>query len=127
MLFPDMTRPQHEAQEFCFASPCTPTEFAKLRSRASKYKGYLPYTIVMEDDEKIAIILLGFTDAKVEFAGEKWDERAKTTAAYLRLVKEFNGMIYCMTHARKEHSNSIASIIVRTAGVPPHQVRHVEL
>lgn len=118
LLFPDMARNQHEAQEFCFAAPCAEVEWKSIYKRCALNSGYLPYHIVKEDGEKVALILRDMGDS---------DDDCLATGAYLRMVKEFTGMIYAVPYSRLELGTSIASIIARTAGVPPHQVRHVEI
>lgn len=120
LLFPDMTRSQHEAQEFCFAAPCAEVEWKSILNRCALNSGYLPYHIVeeVEDEERVALILRDMSDS---------DDDCLATGAYLRMVKEFTGMIYAVPYSRLELGTSIASIIARTAGVPPHQVRHVEI
>lgn len=118
LLFPDMARDQHKAQEFCFAAPCAEVEWRKLHKHCALNSGYLPYHIVKEEDEKIAIVLR---------EDHNTDDDCLATGAYLRLVKEFRGMIYALPYSTGPISTTLASIIARTAGVPPHQVRHVEV
>lgn len=121
LLFPDMRKERHEAQEFVFAAPCTYAEWAKLKSQCKFHwddKQYLPYTLVKEDDEQIAIICRSQEDS---------DDDCLVTAAYLRMVVEFTGMIYALPYQTDHLNNSIGAIIARTAGVDPKQVRHVEV
>lgn len=118
LLFPDMNRTQHEALEFCFAAPCAEVEWRKLYKHCAINHEWLPYHIVTEDEEKIALILRKPEDS---------DDDCLATGAYLRMVKEFTGMMYALPYATGPIGTTIASIIARTAGVPPHQVRHVEV
>lgn len=121
LLFPDMRKERHEAQEFVFASPCTYAEWFKLKGRCGFRWGdkqYLPYTLVKEGEERIAIICRSPDDS---------DDDCLVTAAYLRMVGEFTGMIYALPYQTDRLNNSIGSIIARTAGVDPKQVRHVEI
>ena len=120
LLFPDMTRKQHEAQEFCFADPCTLPEWNKLKAEASHTEGYLPFCYKPDGDEIVCIILRGPDDT---------DDDCLTTAAWIRMVREFTGMIYALPYsdAPALAATSMANIIARTAGVPFHQVRHIEV
>jgi hypothetical protein len=119
LLFPDMNREQHKAQEFCFAAPTSQIEWLKLKAKVScTREGYLPHVIVKEDEEEIALVLRDLSDT---------DDDCVATGAYLRMVLEFTGMIYALPYAQGPIGTTIASIIARTAGVPPHQVRHVEV
>jgi hypothetical protein len=122
LLFPDMSREQHEAQEFCFCDPCTKEEWRRLKHQVKcTREGYLPHVIKHDDSkEEIAIILRGTWDT---------DEDCVTTAAYLRLVHEFSGMIYALPFREGSAltSQPMSAIIARTAGVPFFQVRHIEV
>lgn len=118
LLFPDVSREQHEAQEFVFASPCTFAEWQRVRDKAKRYPGYLPFALVKEDEETIAIICRKDCDS---------DDDCVTTAAWLRLVREFSGMIYALAYTHLPAPTSTGAIIARTAGVNPKQVRHVEV
>lgn len=129
LLFPDMTRDQHDAQEFCFAAPCTTQEWYKLMALAKKTKppkgagvmetDFLKYVLIEEDDETICIIPRPATAT---------DDDCVASGAYIRMVAEFTGMIYAVPSSCDTRvGESMASIIHRTAGVPPHQVRHVEV
>lgn len=118
LLFPDISRSQHEAQEFCFAAPCAEVEWRQIHGHCALNSGYLPYHIAREDDEEVAIVLRSDQDT---------DEDCLATGAYLRMVKEFTGMIYALPYAPGPIATTVAAIIARTAGVPPHQVRHVEV
>jgi hypothetical protein len=126
LLFPDLSREQHHAQEFVFAVPCRKHEWHKLYQQAERINQpqdgvaspFLPYYKTREDDEEIIIILRSPVNT---------DEQCLSTAAYLRMVDEFTGMIYSLPYSETDAMNSIADIIRRTAGVPPHQVRHIEV
>ena len=126
LLFPDQSRDQHEAQEFCFADPCTREEWRQLKHQsntrdASTPKGFLPYVIKTTDEgEQLAIILRGTWDT---------DDDCVSTAAMLRMVQEFSGMIYALGFREGSTltSQPMTKIIARTAGVPFFQVRHIEV
>jgi hypothetical protein len=120
LLFPDQTREQHEAQEFCFADPCTLPEWNKLKAEASTPEGYLPFVYKECDEEQVCIILRDATAT---------DEDCLTTAAWIRMVREFSGYIFALPFKDSVAltSQSMAQIIARTAGVPYHQVRHIEV
>lgn len=121
LLFPDMTKEQPDAGEFCFATPCTLDEWTKL-SRSGKVewvKNFMvPYIMVKEDKEKIAIILMDSGNT---------DDEAMTLAAYLRMVQDFTGMIYALPYTHDTPDMWIGSIIARTSGVDPKKVRHIEV
>lgn len=122
LLFPDMSREQHEAQEFCFCDPCTKEEWRSLKHQVHcTREGYLPHVIKKTDEnEEVAIILRGTWDT---------DDDCVTTAAYLRMVHEFSGMIYALPFRDGPAltGQPMAAIIGRTAGVPFYQVRHIEV
>ena len=121
LLFPDQTREQHEAQEFCFADPCTLPEWNKLKAEASTPEGYLPFVYKECDEEQICIILRDATAT---------DDDCLTTAAWIRMVRGFSGYIFALPYregAALTMGQSMAHIIARTAGVPSHQVRHIEV
>lgn len=120
LLFPDMTREQHEAEEFCYAAPCTFDEWKQLRADVQlPHDNYLPF-VSKEDDnrEEIYLILRSDSDS---------DNECVATAAYIRFAMQHTGMIYAIGYTLAQPSNSIASIIGRTSGVPYHQVRHIEV
>lgn len=121
LLFPDMSRTQHEAQEFCFADPCTLTEWQKLlKEDASIPDGYLPFCYKQSDEEEICLILRDKYDT---------DDDCLTTAAWIRMVREFTGMIYALPYSDRPAltATPMANIIARTSGVPFFQVRHIEV
>jgi len=120
LLFPDMTREQHEAQEFCFADPCTLPEWNKLKAEASHPEGYLPFCYKTSDEEQICIVLRDRYDT---------DDECLTTAAWIRMVREFTGMIYALPYSDRPTltATPMANIIARTSGVPFFQVRHIEV
>lgn len=130
LLFPDMLSEQHAAEEFVYAAACQPHEWHRLfdvaRQRQQRQEPQPPATdtpllshlMVAEEGEKICIILQGAADTR---------EQATTTAAYIRMVGEFSGMIYVLPYNDAPVSNSLADIINRTAGVPPHQIRHIDI
>lgn len=122
LLFPDLTKKQHEAEHFVFAYPCSSTEWHKLFDHARRTKTpkeYYPYVFIDDRDERIAIILRPQMGT---------DEECLTTAAYLRMVKEHTGMIYALPfNLNFDEDYSFGAIIARTAGVDPKKVRHVEV
>lgn len=119
LLFPDVTRQQHESEHFVFSVPCTLDEWRKLCTKQHWVDNhYLSYVILEEDEEPIAIILVDSGNT---------DDEALTLAAHLRMVSDFTGMIYALPYHTDRLNNSIGSIIARTAGVNPKQVRHVEI
>lgn len=130
LLYPDMRRESYGANDdFVFAAPCTETEWETLNAAAltarPESSDYLPYTFIKESyhDEAPAdvtyIILM---------SPQTPDDDAIATAAWIRVVEEYTGIIYALTFESEYNSNqSLSSIIARTAGVPPKQVRHIEL
>lgn len=122
LLFPDMSKEQHFADHFVYAAPCTSTEWHKVLGRCKTKEpdeqGFMPYTYLDEEGEKICIIPRPFGAS---------DDDCLGTAAWIRMVDEFRGMIYALPYCNEEWPNTIASIIARTAGVEPSKVRHVTL
>lgn len=121
LLFPDQSREQHEAQEFCFADPCTLPEWNRLKAEASTPEGYLPFCYKECDEgEQVCIILRDATAT---------DDDCLTTAAWIRLTREFTGHIFALPFKDSVAltSQSMAQIIARTSGVPFHQVKHIEV
>lgn len=126
LLFPDVTRAQPEAETFVFAAPCDHHEWRRLDKHSTEIPSspdgekYLPYFVFREKDESetIIAILRGPKDS---------DEDCLQTAAYLRMVEEFRGMIYALPYHPNSAEITMADIIARTAGVKPQHVRHVSL
>ena len=123
LLFPDMSRDQHEAQEFCFCDPCTKEEWRKLKHQVVGGEGtdkYLPFVFAKADSDWVCVILRGTYDT---------DDECLTTAAWIRLVREFTGMIYALPfrEGRALTAQTMSAIIARTSGVPYHQVRHIKV
>lgn len=119
LLFPDVTREQHESEHFVFSVPCTLDEWRKLCTKQHWVDNhYVSYVILEEDKEPIAIILVDSGNT---------DDEALTLAAHLRMVSDFTGMIYALPYTTEPPDHWIGNIIARTAGVDPKKVRHVEV
>ena len=135
MLFPDMGRKQYEDNDnFVFAAPCTDAEWCHMYAEAQVEPDdkYLPFVFWGEGPatfsrqnrvlgipgDVVCIILREPTSS---------DEDALTTAAWIRVSEEFTGMIYAVGFVSGALSQSTPSIVCRTAGVNPKQVRHIEV
>ncbi len=126
LLYPDMRRDLYDANDnFVFAAPCTEAEWRQLNADAQMSGDYLPFLFIKETYHENApsdvtcIILMSPNTP---------DDDAIATAAWIRVVEEYTGMIYALNfEADYSRSNSLSSIVARTAGVPPKQVRHIEL
>ena len=129
LLYPDMRRKPYDANEnFVFAAPCTEAEWKELfasRSEPNRDRDYLPFTFVKETFHENAppdvtcIILM---------SPNTLDEDAIATAAWIRVVDEYTGMIYALTFdPAYAGETSLSSIVARVAGVNPKQVRHIEI
>lgn len=122
LLYPDMTRQQYDGSEtFVFAAPCTKHEWYSMYKYAADDGNHLPYVFDKADDDPenhVCIILRH---------QETIDDHAVETAAWVRIKEEFTGMIYAMKYDPQPPNMATASIIARTAGANPKQVRHVDL
>lgn len=118
LLYPDMSRSGYDAKEFVFASPCSYAQWDRALRRATKDVGYLPWLEIEEEGESIVIICR---------SPEHTDDDCLTTAAWLRIVNNFRGMIYALPYDDKPLDYSIGAVLARTSGVDPKQVRHVEV
>ena len=92
------------------------------QARGIGSKHYLPWVIMTDSmkDEKVCVILR---------RPHNTDDEAVTSAAYIRSVKEFSGMIYAMKFddSYGDLPISYATIIARTSGCDPSQVRHLDI
>ncbi len=134
LLYPDMRRKLYDANDnFVFAAPCTEPEWKELYERRQTiadrgdqaHCAYLPYTFIKETFHENAppdvtcIILM---------SPNTLDEDAVVTAAWIRVVDEYTGMIYALTFdPAYAGETSLSSIVARVAGVNPKQVRHIEI
>ncbi len=125
LLYPDMSKDTYEGSDyFCFSAPCTKAEWDNMYSQRisqDQSEHYLPF-LVMKDEaaEEEVCVVLRFPHTT--------DEQAVTTAAWIRTAKEFTGMIYAVGHDNAYGDmQSLSSIIARTAGCSPAQVRHLDL
>ncbi len=129
LLYPDMRRETYNANEnFVFAAPCTEIEWKELfanRNEPNRDRDYLPFTFIKETFHENAppdvtcIILMSPNTP---------DDDAIATAAWIRVVEEYTGMIYALTFdPAYAGETSLSSIVARVAGVNPKQVRHIEI
>lgn len=123
MLYPDMSRSLYENSDlFVFAAPCTQGEWYDLMAQVDDCpkdnSDYLRWCIVSDDsDERVCIVLQDSHDT---------DDSAEATAAWVRVSEAFNGMVYALKYDPAYRSQeTLASVITRTAGVNPSQVRHI--
>lgn len=124
LLFPDMSRTTYNGSEtFVFAAPCTRNEYYQIlrHPQATDDGVRLPFVLLQggDKDDHVCIILR---------RDETTDDECVETAAWIRIVHEnFNGMIYAMTYVSEPMFGSIASVIARTSGANPKQVKHIDL
>ncbi len=129
LLYPDMRRELYDANDnFVFAAPCTEAEWKVLfgqRSEPNRDRDYLPFTFIKEhfhenaEPDVTCIILMSPNTP---------DDDAIATAAWIRVVEEYTGMIYALTFdPAYAGETSLSSIVARVAGVNPKQVRHIEI
>lgn len=122
LLYPDMSRQTYDGSEtFVFAAPCIKDEFYQLLRNGKTVKSgdRLPYLVTGEKEDQVCLILRHDYDT---------DEQALETAAWIRVAHEgFNGIIYAMQYIDAPAFGSIASIVARTAGANPKQVKHIDL
>ena len=130
LLYPDMRRETYDANDnFVLAAPCTEAEWKELlKMRQPKFDGdenYLPFTFIKETyhdnaPPDVTCIILMFLHTP--------DDDAIATAAWIRVVEEYTGMIYALTFdPAYAGETSLSSIVARVAGVNPKQVRHIEI
>lgn len=122
LLYPDMSRTQYDGSEtFVFSAPCLKDEWYELlRDKFCINDGTrLPYVVHGKKEEMVCVILC---------RPESTDDEAVETAAWIRVTaSKFNGMIYAMKYVDAPQFGSVASIIARTAGADPKQVKHIDL
>lgn len=127
LLYPDMSRESYSGNDnFVFAAPCQEWEWESMWRSCDKDEDYLPYVIINEffhenapPDWVACVILMRDSDS---------DDDALTTAAWLRVTQEYTGMIYAIKcDPAYQGETSLSSIVARTSGVDPKQVRHIEL
>jgi len=126
LLYPDMRRETYTGNDnFVFAAPCLEVEWKSLLANASKNPNQLPFTYIKERFHENAppdvtcIILM---------SPQSTDDDAIATAAWIRVVDEYTGMIYALTFdPAYAGATTLSSIVARTSGVDPKQVRHIEL
>lgn len=123
LMYPDMSRTTYDGSEtFVFAAPCTRDEWYQLLRdpRAVNDGIRLPYIVSGDSmEEEIVCVILR--------RDESTDEECVETAAWIRVTQEnFNGMIYATGYVDAPQFGSVASIIARTAGANPNQVKHID-
>jgi len=120
LLFPDMRREQYEGNDnFVFAAPCTKVEWDYLHSKSVQEEHYLPYIFMKDDPDDVTCLVLRLPEIT--------DEQAVTTAAWIRVSEEYTGMIYAVSFESVPSVQSLSSIVARTAGCNPKQVKHIEI
>ena len=119
LLFPDMRRALYtDNDNFVFAAPCTKSEWDYLHKHSIQLDHYLPFIIINELEDVTCIILRH---------PEITDDQTVTTAAWIRISEEYTGMIYALSYESVPTAQSLSSIVARTAGCNPKQVKHVEI
>jgi len=125
LLYPDMRREQYEGNDnFVFATPCTKSEWDYLHGKSEQSEHYLPYFFAKEYFHEnappdLTCIILRHPEIT--------DEQAVTTAAWIRVSEEYTGMIYAVSYESVPTVQSLSSIVARTAGCNPKQVKHIEI
>ncbi len=120
LLFPDMRREQYEGNDnFVFAAPCTKVEWDYLHNKSVQEEHYLPYIFMKDDPDDVSCLILRLPEIT--------DEQAVTTAAWIRVSEEYTGMIYAVSFESVPTIQSLSSIVARTAGCNPKQVKHIEI
>ena len=125
LLYPDMRRKAYEASDhLVFAAPCSEADWWKLRMGASSDNSHLPFTFITEGRHTI----LRDATCIILVSPHTPDDDVINTAAWIRVTKEYTAMIYAVPFdPGYQMDSSTAAIIVRTAGVDPKQVRHIEI